>query len=100
MCRQARHNLQALAVVKRLRIIVGLDHVLAGWRPRLVSFLEVLASLDPQFGLLGVLVGSESCVPNGPYAKRAVGKRSSGFKNHDIHNGTIFQILSIESWIG
>ena len=47
LCWQAKYHILALAVVKRPRIIVGLDHVLLGWRPRLVSFLEVLASLDP-----------------------------------------------------
>ena len=46
-----------------------------------------------------VLEGSKSCVPDRPWAKRALGQRSSGFKNHGTRNGTIFQTLSMESWI-
>ena len=36
-------------------------------------------------------------VLGGPWAKRALGQWSSGFKNHDTRNGTIFQTLSMES---
>ena len=61
----------------------------------MVSFLEVPTCLHLQFGLLG---GTRRLWA--ARAKRALGQRSSGFKNHGTRNGTIFQTLSMRSWTG
>ena len=64
----------------------------------MVSFLEVPAGLDHSLVFWEVLASLEPCVPGEPWAKLALGQWSSGFKNHETHNGTVFQTSSMESW--
>ena len=52
MCQQARHHLWALVVANKPRTIVRLVHVPVGWRPCLVSLLDVPVGLEPPSGLL------------------------------------------------